>query len=501
MKVFNRGVKSGLLLLTIIMVSAASLSAQVDERTIKLSGNYLWGEGFGEDRQTAVNNAKRDLIERLQVRIESEANFTERDTNDDYSVELETTTNTLSRMELRGLNYMPAKERRDGSWETIAYITKDDFNTTMDLESDRLLSALKIAIIDENDGRLDVAITQYMELWASTFYSPVPFYTNADDHGIESELRSFLSNKIRNWVNTLAIDVDRVRSLSTAQNSEFYFDLLFSYNEMATSNLEIALNKSGYVAHPIRNGRTSIFYDLAPEERIRSFNFTLSPVIPNSIDQEKAAILDGVLPIREITLDIDFSDVIDINFNIIEESENTFTFVPILKNLSVYSLEWDFGDGETSKETTPTHDFGADFTGSLISLIINSSGDLLEQKQIGEIEKIDNTDNIDELGFVIPPNITSYVENTIRLKDGNSLTKYLNNLSERNILMVGRQSDINNPTLSYLAIINPQDNLVIAILSPVESGMRYNLITNETISNSELRMKFRGLGSVWFQFK
>lgn len=511
------------LFLAMLMVGVGDLYAQIDERTIKLSREYYWGEGFGEDRQSAINNAKRDLIEKMIVRIDSESSFSERDTNDDYEVSLETNTNTMSRIELRGLNYLPAEERRDGTWEAIAYVSIEDFNTTMAIEKDRLLSSLSIATKDEEEGRLDAAIPQYMDILASTFYSPVPFYTTDYTESDSVELRSFLASKIRNWVNNLDIEVQRVRSLSTSINTEFYFDFAFKYNGVETSHLEMALNKAGYAAHPIRNGRTSVFYDLAPEELTRPFTFTLSPIIPSSIDSDKAAILDGVLPLRELTIDIDFSDVIEVDFDVTGDSDDGFTFIPEIKNLSVYSLEWDFGDGATSSETSPTHTFGANFTESIVSLTINGSADLLKKKVItasgalrdelttssnnSRSNPVNNESSSSEVtnseaqAFSVPSRQQSYIENVIRQTDGQSLTVYLNRLKMRQILDLGRRSDVSNPDRSYLAIINPQSRLVVAVLSPVTNGKRYNLATKNPIADQDIADVFKGMGSVWFQFK
>lgn len=519
MSILFRGLAIGIIMLAIVFVSSPNAFSQVDERTVKLSGDYFWGEGFGEDRQTAVNNAKRDLIERMIVRIESEANFSERDTNDEYQVELETTTNTMSRMELRGLNYLPAEERRDGSWEAIAYVSRVDFNATMATEEARLQSALSIAIQDEESGRLDSAIPQYMDILASTFYSPVPFYAVINETD-SVELRAYLTGKIRNWVNTLVIDVTNVRSLSTAQNSEFYFDLGFEYNSMKTSNLEIRLNKSGYASHPIRNGRTNIFYDLPPEEVIRPFTFIIAPIIPNSIEDDKAMILEGILPIREVTLDIDFSNVIEIDFDAELDSEGKFTFQPEIKNLSVFSIEWDFGDGESSTETSPAHTYSSSASGNIVSLIINGSAELTKKKRFNssgeltnrlgsersEVQVESETERIAEsndsqMGFSVPFRFKTYIDNTIRLRDAQSLTRYLNRLAQQNIIELGRQSDVSDPEKSYLAVVNPQNRQVLAILSPVQIGNRFNIITNESISNEQLSDQFRGMGSIWFQFK
>ena len=334
------------------------------------------------------------------------------------------------------------------------------------------------------------------------------------------ELRAFLTAKLRNWLTNLTIEALEVRSLSTDQHSEFYFDIGIEYNSMKTSNLTLRLNKAGYASHTVLDGRTKIFYDLPPEELNKSFTFIISPFIPTSIDDEKQSILYNILPNREITLDINFSDVIDIDFNIIEEPNGGFKFIPEINNLGVYSIEWDFGDGETSTETSPIHVFDNKSSESIISLTVNGSANLSKKKRLtehGKLSHLLNPKNADSpiesqrlttsisndanIGYSIPMSQKTYLDNVIRLTDGQSLTRYLNQLANRKVLEIGRKSDVSNPLLSFLAIINPQNRRVIAILSPSQNGIRFNIVSNETIFDQELASQYKGMGSVWFQFK
>ena len=85
--------------------------AQVSEIDIKLSGNYYWGSGYGDTREAAINNAKKDLIEKIIVRVESDATLSENASDDTFSTSYQSNTSTMSRLELRGLDYLPPKEK------------------------------------------------------------------------------------------------------------------------------------------------------------------------------------------------------------------------------------------------------------------------------------------------------------------------------------------------------------------------------------------------------
>lgn len=507
--IINKVTAISLLLLT----STFSLFAQIHEREIKLTGKYYWGTGFGEDQESAINYAKKDLIERLLVRINSNTTFLEKDTFDDYNVELTTKTTSKTKMQLRGLNYLPAKKRRDNSWETIAYIKIEDFNETIKSEQKRLSTALKLALNDENQGRLDAANPQYMNILASTFYFPVPFFTTLEDDS--HEIRSFLLNKMKNWVLTSDISISKVRSMSTSNNTELYFDLEVQYKQMPTSFLQIRINKQGYINNLVNNGKTTIFYDLPPEDLICSYSFTLSPVIPNTIAAENIELLNDILPTREVTLDIDFSEVVDINFEAIKLTNETFLFNPKIKNLSVYSLKWDFGDGSTSYESSPTHTFKKDFTTSTITLTLNGTENLIKKRTLSSVgvlsEDIVENTNLDlhtDARFVLNQTDTllpkfkplsqhkKYIQTFLKAQNADRLTIYLNELAKRKVIQIGKKSDVRDASLSYLAVVNPQTNQIIAYLSPLVKGKRFNLVTHEAIMEENLSIKFRGLGSI-----
>ena len=218
-------------------------------------------------------------------------------------------------------------------------------------------------------------------------------------------------------------------------------------------------------------------------------------------------------------MDIDFSEVIEIDFSAEELGDDLYTLKPKVKNLGVFSLEWTFGDGRTSSETSPN--YRAPETGtSTIALRVNDIDALTVKKQLsatGELtdypltvevaaipeegEETELPTNQEKQTYTIPYLQASYINNVIRLSKGEQLDEYLRRLNRDGIINYGPKSAMPDSEKSYLAVIHPQTREVVAVLSPEAEGKRFILTTDEQIEESKLADKFKGLGSVWFQFK
>ena len=508
----------GLFSLFLMFITPALCDAQLTEIDIKLSGNYFWGEGFGEQRETAVNNAKRDLIERMIVRIQSDATLNESATNDAHSTEFESNTISKSRLELRGLNYLDPIQKPNGTWEVLAYVSKADFERTMLLEGERLLTALDQALINELAGKLATALPQLLDIYASTFFYPVPFYTEMERHGSRTELRAYLSGKLNTWLNSTRVIQKGTRSLSTSRNVELYIDLNFKYLNNPVDHFSIRIKKTGYAPQVIRNGMVSVFSDLAPESLTKDFVFEIAFITPNNFDDDKKEILLEKLPIRELAIPIDFSEVIFINFDVEEVNENEFTFIPEVQNLNVFSLNWLFEGRENSTETSPTYQFSSLENSPLITLQVNDNENLQIKKRIHAdgrlidadvsstpplISSVTNeTNSVEEqMTFTVPFRFTSYVNNAVRLKKAEQFDGYLQRLTREGVVNYGNKTMMKDPDNAYIAIVTSDRQQIVTILSPSVNGNRFKLSTNEIIKDTDLRIVFKGLGSLWFEFK
>lgn len=477
-------------------------SAQtVTEIEILRSGDYHWGKGYGENREESLINAKSDLIEKMVITIVSKTTRNVEENIEgyegDYSSEFKMNQSTFSRIKLRDLEYLPPVKRRNGTWEAVAYVSKDNFENAMLDERDKLYSLLTQAIRNERIGNLNLAIPQYFNIYATTFFYPAYFYTDKELHGIETELRSFVSNKILNWLSNTKIEVKGIRSLSISSNTEIYVDLKITYNKFKTDNFNISFAKLGYAEYPVINGEASIYLDVAPEKPVKVYSLLLEPIIPARIDEEKRDLINRLLSERKISLAIDFSQVMNVDFTVEKVNKNSFRFIPRIKNISVFDLDWEFGGGENSNEISPVHNYKNIDKAMDVTLVVNQEDVLSVTKSIlgqgiPEPAAISN--------FVLEDH-ENYINEAIRIKNGSTLVNYLNSIAKKGIIELGNKSDVSKPENSYIAIIEPDSRNVVAVLTSVKKGKRYNLNTKTWIKNSEISDIYKGLGSIWFQFK
>lgn len=186
---------------------------------------------------------------------------------------------------------------------------------------------------------------------------------------------------MNNWINTIDWEVTAIRNLSSESHTEIYFDLFFTYKNEPVSNLLLSLNKPGYPVHNVQRGLTSVFYDYKPDELIERFQTNLNPEIYPVIEEEKQELLSEILPQRAIVLEVDFSDIINIDIELDNTNENTWVAYPEVKNLSVFDVQWTY-KGELYSTNTLTINPSLLNTDTPIQLTLNASEALSIQRII-----------------------------------------------------------------------------------------------------------------------
>lgn len=556
----NIGLQSRLLLvLALHMVCVVQItSAQVSVADIKLSDRYHWGEANAMDRQEAIDLARQNLVERIFVVVVSDQSFVQSEVDDEYSSAFRSQTRALSRLQLRGLE-VHTEQRRDRSWLALAYIDRGEFQRSLDIEAERIASKLNEALSQEQRGSMSRAIPLYFEAYLSTYFHPMPLYTDRDVHGTRTVLRNYARSKITDWLRSAQIDVSQVRSRTSGQNVELYIDKEARDNRGPLEHLTISLNRPGYGSHPVTSGRTSVYLDRAPESLNQRFEFQISLQESMISDADLRSLAVEMAPVVVRTFDIDFSDVVRVNFEAVHLRGNQYRLIPDIQNLSVYDIRWELPAGRTYTESVPTHNFGDFDSPQLITLVLNQdrdltirkkllpSGELVDAAQVQVSPPIAGTTsrttnrgqtsetsrppsrrdadtpetrtptrpNLSEIEPVvildaahrstsvfesIPSAHREHMQTIIRMRNAEQLNTRLNRLRVNDVVQYGNRSAVSNPDQSYIAVINPQTLEVHAILTPVNGSQRTNLRTNAPVDNSRLAEEFRGYGSVWFQF-
>lgn len=487
---------------------------------VKLTDSYYWGEGFSEDRQQAVELARQDLSQKIIVRVTSTQNVREEEIDGIYSNEFLSKVEAKSRIELRDL-MIKTNQRRDGSWEALAYLSKEKFEENMRRTAEKLLSDLNQAMRLEENGRFQRAIVIYSEIYLSTLFYPAPIYIDEEVRESRRQLRSFVRTKIIDWLETIEVRPINVRDRSAGNQVEIYIDLKVSYLTQPVNNLLISLNRPGYGMHEVRRGETSVYYDRPLEEPRLDLQFRLKPNPAAIADSDLANNLGELLPEFIHAMTLDFTDVITFDVAVNRVTQNRFRFSPILENVSVFDIEWHIDSEPISQLSMLDHTFTSFTEPRQITLRLNRNPDFYVTKEIsprGDVEtvstfrqgfdrnswpatKIDTKEVRRERKTDFVNTQHTALLNEIMAKTAVSdLTSYMANLQQRRLLRFGNRADVTNTAQSYIAIVDPQTNEVVAFLSPELGDERYNLTKGKILKSDELQTQFSGYGPIWFQF-
>lgn len=524
-----------ILLLLFCLLLVPEGRAQITEAEIMLSGNYHYGEGYAVTREEAIRSARVDLIEKLVVVIDSEMRSEIHETEEDFRSEFASRTRSMSRMQLRGLNYLNL-ERRDKTWKSIAYISKEDYERTLDIERNRLTSLLNQVYRTENTASLQQAASGYAELLIERQFYPVPIYTSAELHGAESDIADFSRNRLRNWMDDLEIRVVRGEVFSDGTMDETNILLELTSQGHPVNNLMIGLDRAGYGMLEVVDGRAQLFVDVLPDAPEVNYRMVLQPRYAGS-DPELRALAEQVLPQVRRRITVDFSGEILLDFSVIRLGTGGYQFQPEIQNLAVSDLHWDFGDGRRTNQASPRHVFDHPEQVHSITLRVNRDDRLIARRDLhpdGRLMVAAPPDKASEspeeivaptateketpvaspdsdappdareteagaadpvLRFTVPLRHREMVEELKRSRNYNETMARLNHYQRENRLRFGSRQAVDNVEESYVLIVNTERREIEALLSPEIDKVRQNLLSNELIE--DLAERYRGRAPVW----
>ena len=217
-------------------------------------------------------------------------------------------------------------------------------------------------------------------------------------------------------------------------------------------------------------------------------------------------------PAADTTLGEVLSPFIDIA---IERKEaGVISFTPIVENVEIGQVQWDFGDGTVSRLRYPTHRFSTVTIPRVVVLTLNDNPELTASRFINpsiwyDFEErftiqIQSRSVEPFFGNFIPETYKEHIRRLSEMPSFHNLQSYLIWLSREEIISsFGSRGDMRNPSWSYIILVDPQMGRVETILGPVYNQYRYDLISDQEIKyrDNEWQSGIRRLRPIWIQFK
>ena len=549
--------KKSLSIALLFLVFFVAAQAQPSEYDIKMSGEYYWGEAVSLDRSEAVSLARSDLIGRIVTLVVADQTYGISEDDEEFSTYYISATRTISRMELRGLDHI-VRERRDGSFDVLAWLHRDDYVRSMEIERERQIGLARHAAQIEQEEGLNKAIPFIYRAFLNTYYFPEPLYFS-DEAGHSIEAREYYRRKLDRWAAQIEVASDRPDGgMMPGDVVEIGIPIRFSVDGRTASDLEVGFDIAGYGTRQTIGGHTQLFLERLPARLTENYTLRFRPALEDTrANRDWLVLASEVGPFYRRTLSIDFSPIITVDFSARSIAENTYRFTSRIKNLSISHIEWDFGDGKISHEWNPAHQFEKLEPPPHITLRLNRSSDLEVTKKIAQDglrlpvreseapeapepseppvaaalpvlhdplprEPDDTSDRVEDppdpdpyvaARTIIPdpvprktfswqqpgltPDKRRFLRELSSQTDAGEILRSLQTHAGRLGLSYGNRAIVQLENDSFIVIVDPQNHSVRAFLSPVQDGGRFDLHSGSRIINFE--ETYRGLGAVWIE--
>lgn len=465
-----------------------------NERDIKLSGNYYWGEGTHKSEVNAKNMALQDMMFKIQVTISSEVMTKEQQINDQYSEEAKSIVKATNTLSLQGVDFFIKTKR--GNTVAIAYISKVDYQKSIEAISDEIRSKVTSLELDEKKGQKSI-VEDYYTIYLRTFQCPEPInYTTLKGQQYP-DIQIYLKNKVENWLANLTIETEKVAIDPSIPM--ITIPVIIKDRNQPANEIIARLNSDDGADMEVVDGNVQLFRYTLPSAYKEDYDVVLSinPDLKNRNGLQQLHENFQITQTKKINLD--FTNLIKTGFNVYKQASGALLFKPVHTNLSISSLFWDFGDGESSEMQNPLHKYN-DNGAHKVTLTFNNNPELVVSKEVnvdGKTQDMQHVENAKHPKEKWKPIFNSnIIKDLSESENYNNLAKKLGHYKKRRKIMYGKESDFVNPANCYIFIVHPQTKNIYAILNKGEN-QRQNLLTGENIS--DIGAKFRGMVSIYVE--
>ena len=487
-----------------------------NEKEIKLSGEYIWAEYPALDRQKAIDGARREVTQKISTTIFSRSTQNIRESSGRVQDDYRASTSAVSMLTLQGLDFLP-RQKRDGSYDVLAYISKADLEASFNEEKRRQLESWRSLRRKKGIAKVDhESVGEVYKNYIETYLYPYAIYGALNDN---DNIRDSVNIAIRyeellvSYLSEIEVAVDDIKA--TRVDDEIFLDvsLTLKTNEPITNYVQIRPDFTDYPFQNVRDGKVNFMLDRLPS----SIEFDLPMelrVFNDDLNEGLLQLATDVSPKRVLQQSIDVSKIVDVGITVQKISQTGYSFFPRLQALNVESLSWALNGEEVSTQPTYSLLVSEVSEGDKLSLIVNdnqtlsqnlqySNGQWLEPIQQRDIIASANTpekeptttEPLESLRFDAAP----IIDDLKTIRNGVLLVNRLNQLSSRGLIQFGNQRNVPSQKASYIVIINPNSRSVEDILSPETNQARIGLLSETSFS--DYKSKYRGYGSIFIYVK
>ncbi|MCK6602913.1 MAG: hypothetical protein L6Q77_13940 [Bacteroidetes bacterium] len=457
--------------------------------------DFFMGEAIGTDSAQLKMEARKELILSIQNILSVESSSTTAETERGISSSIKQKINSWSWVRLSGISFS-SFDLPDGKVKVIAWISKSDYRKSMDDLAGELITAWELASEREKTAGLSSVIPDYYLIYLKSWYSPEPVRTA----GIQ-DLKSWTAGKIKGFLKDVLISQGDLKA-DDGDETSFEIPLQFSYEKKPVSGLTFREETESLTPRPVTDGRGLLVSHSFPSSGEKIFRLRLTPAFdPKSSGGELDEILT-LFPLEESrTVTADFTALIEVDFTVTRLENDVLLFKPVIKNLSVSSLEWDFGDGSRSYEQAPRQIYLDQTQHYTVGLLVNKN------KRFSVTKTLSGTGTLVSVEKAqVPAGSGAKSEKTgpgdpkkllLSEKQAESLLSLLEGYREAGKLVFGSKKDFLFPEKCWVVVYHPETKEIKGWLEPADGGYR-DVTTGRKTSGLK---DYKGLSAIYIDFK
>ncbi len=492
------------LFIIIVLVVLASLlfaDSKADYLKIKGSQEYYIGESSaGTNERVSEEQLKKTALANLILQIQANVQVNVSDVQAEYNGRQEQIAQQRvemsSKIKLSGYNFISYKDKK--TQYVLAYLNKSVYRRWLDEQSSALIKRMEIAGAKEERIGIESVISEYLNIYTLTMMLP-----QAIAYNDKPDLNLYVYNILYDY-----LQESRVQSAVQKPNAQTPDAFPISFNitnaQVPLNNVKLAFEGDD-IAQKVIDGKAELYiFGFCSEKRLKKKMVLNYDSEMADLNKEVQELLQEYPICYSFNHEIDFSNLVNIDIEIKQDGAE-INLKPIIENISVKSLEWQFGDDSPrTAERNPKYVYARDGV-YRISLTVNNLFTVTKAVTIGvpkpkvEDKKSSVQEKIAYRQVTVKQVFASQadIDQLLSFERIREAIAWLSKKKNEGKLIFGSKDQLANADQAYILLFDAKSERIISLISPEDNG-RIDLRDQQAVKDSEILKK--GRGGIWIQF-